>query len=85
MRAHHRDVAQKLFDAEPGDDGAPAHHAEQTEGPEEVQRTREITKQETNGDEIKKDAERARDAVMRKSALAVYVADGNFADGSAIP
>src|SRR5580700_7316390 len=51
----------------------------------EMQGTGKITQQKTNGDEIKDHAERTRDAVVRSPALAIYVADGHFADGSAIP
>jgi hypothetical protein len=57
-------VAQELFRAQPGYDGAAAEHAEQTKGPEKVQWTGKIAEQEANGDEIKDHAEGAGDAVV---------------------
>src|SRR5580658_2484159 len=78
-------MAQEFFDSQPGYYAAAPEEAEQTEGSEEMQRTGKIAEQEANGDEIKENAEGAGNAVMRSAALAVHIADGNFADGCAIP
>jgi len=50
-----------------------------------MQRARQVAQQETNGDQVKKHPEGARDAVVRNPALAVHVLDGHFADGSSMP
>src|SRR5438445_9597949 len=50
-----------------------------------MKRTSEILQQETDRDQVKKDAESAGNAVMRISALAVHIADGYFADRSTMP
>src|ERR1700678_2517111 len=78
-------MAQKFFRSQPRNNSAAAKHAEHTQGAKEMQRARKIAQQEANGDEIEENAEGAGDAVMRHAALAVYVADRNFANGSAIP
>src|SRR2546430_10660613 len=60
-------------------------NAKSADRTEKVQRTRKITKQKTNRDQVKKDAEGAPDAVVRNTALTVYILDRNFTDGRAMP
>src|ERR1700737_50947 len=78
-------MVQKLFNRQPAADARSGQNAEHTERAEEMQRTGQIARQETNGDEIKKDAESAGEPVMRNAALAVCVLDGHLADGSSMP
>jgi hypothetical protein len=85
VRSHDRDVAQELLRAQPQDNGAAPKHAGHAESSEEVQRTRKITQQKPNRQQIKKHAERPRDAVMRSPTFAVHVADGHFANRSPMP
>ena len=75
-------------DLEPGQeerDRAAEKNAERTEAAEEMQRPGHIFQQEPDGQEIKKDAKCAGDAVVALAALAVHIADRNFADAGAVP
>ncbi len=45
----------------------------------------QVLQQEADGDQVKKYAEGARDAVVRNSALAVHVANRHFADRRSVP
>src|SRR5581483_9359002 len=55
------------------------------DGPEEMQRARQVPEQEPDGQEIEEDAEGARDAVVRDAAFAVHVLDRNFTDRGTMP
>src|SRR5579863_735709 len=85
MNSHDWNVAQELLHSQPGHDGATAEHAKQAERTEEVQWAGKIPQQETNRDQIEDHAEGAGNAVVRGAALAVYVADGHFANRRAVP
>jgi len=82
---HDRNVAQKFFYAQPQDDSTAAEDTQHAEAAEKVQRARQITQQEADGQQIEKHAEGTCDAVVRNAALAVHVADGNFADRRTVP
>src|SRR5208283_2747385 len=78
-------VVHDLVENQPTGDSAPSQNAEHSQRAEEVQRARKIFKQEAYGDEVEKDAEGARDSVMRCAAFPVDVLDGNFDDRRAVP
>src|SRR5207302_9964681 len=50
-----------------------------------MQRARKILEQKADCNQVKKDAKRPRDAVVRGPAFSIDVLDGNLADGSAVP
>src|SRR5579872_178448 len=79
------DVAQEFLRSEPNHDSAAAEDAHHADAAEKVQRPREIAQQEADGQQIEEDAEGTRDAVVRNAALAVYVADRDFANRRAMP
>src|SRR5579872_34617 len=85
MLTHNRNVSQELLDPQPRHQRASTHHADHAKCSKKVQRPGEITQQETNRDQIEKDTERARDAVVRSPPLTVDIADRDLADRSAIP
>ncbi len=58
---------------QPGGEAGAGEHAERADGAEEVQRSRHVAEQETDGEQIEEDAEGAGDAVV---ALAVLRARG---------
>src|SRR5581483_10278792 len=74
-----------LFEDQPESDSRSRKDACGPERPKEMERTRKVAKQESDRNEIKEDAEGARDPVMGSAALAVDVPDWNFADRCAIP
>src|SRR5579884_4213481 len=85
MLAHQTNMPPKFLEQEPKSDPGPAHHAQHPQAAEEMQRPRQIAKQEANRDQIEENPDRAREPVVRRSPLAIDVADGNFANGSALP
>src|SRR5581483_4671634 len=82
---HYSGVIEKFLDEEPRRDPHTTENAQHADRAEEVKRAAEVFQQETNGDEIEEHAESSRDAVVRNTALTVYVADGNFADRRTVP
>jgi len=51
-------------DQEPGGHSCTDRHSQGSEGAEEVQRARHITKQKSDGEQVEEDAEGARDSVV---------------------
>ena len=78
MLGHDIGMVQKLIDQQPSRNAASAQNAQHSEGTKEVQRTRKISQQKANRNQVKKHAEGARDSVMRSSALAIDVANWDF-------
>src|SRR5581483_1117252 len=50
-----------------------------------MQRPRQVAQQKTNGNQVEKYPEGSRDSIVRYSALAVHVANGNFNDRGPMP
>src|ERR1039458_3348068 len=73
-----------LHPQQQGSHEAASHHAQQAKSAEEVKRTAHVLEQEADGQKVKEDAEGAADTVVAFAPLAIDVADGNLADGSAI-
>src|SRR3954467_2755705 len=82
---HYVRVTQKFFDEQPCRDTHAAEDSHHSHGAEKVQRTAQVLQQEADGDEIKKYAERARDAVVRYTAFTIDSANRHFTDRSAMP
>jgi len=82
---HYIGTMQKFLRQQPCADAASAEDAQHAHGSEEMQRACEVAEQEADRDQIEEDPESARDAIMRCTALAVHVADRDFADGRSIP
>jgi hypothetical protein len=78
-------VGNDLENEQPRGHAEASHHAERSDGPEEVQRARHITQQEADGEEVEEDAEGAGDAVVALAKLAGGIRDGNLADAGAVP
>ena len=85
MLRHDIRVAQELFRQQPSRNSRAGKNAQHAHGSEEVQRARQIAQQKADRNQVKKYAERARDAVVRIAPFAVHIADGHFADRSSVP
>src|SRR3981081_612099 len=78
-------MAQELFHAKQQSDDTAAKNTEHAKSAEEVQRPGKIAQQKANRQKIEEHAEGAGDAIMRYSALAVHISDGNFANRRPVP
>src|ERR1700731_2946966 len=78
-------VSQQFLKHQPARNRKAAQDTEHSHRAEEMQGPRKIAQQEANGDEVEEDSERARDAIVRKAALPVHVADRDLNDRSPMP
>src|SRR5581483_4491490 len=78
-------MVQELIQHQPAGNPCASKEAQHPDRSKEVQRPREITQKKADRDQIEKDTESARNAVMRGAPLPIDVANGNLADGRAVP
>src|SRR5664279_1293232 len=81
---HYVDVADEFFNDHPECNQESGDRTDGTETSKEVQRTRHVFEQETDGDQVEKYAEGAADPVMRLTMLAAHIANGYLTDGRAV-
>src|SRR5215472_17629819 len=78
-------MSDELLDAQPRHHATTRHDAHHPEAAKEMQRARQITQEETNGEEIEEYPEGPRNPVVRSPTFAVHILDRHFADGCAVP
>src|SRR5260370_22345005 len=83
--AHDRGMMDDLVKHQPKSDSQTADQRNHAYAAKQVQRTIHILQQEADSDQIKKNAEGARDAVVRRARGTHDILDGDLADGSAVP
>src|SRR5579859_736823 len=85
MHVHDVGVVYEVVEDQPEGDERSRKNAGCSEGAEEVQRARQVVKQETNRNQVKEDAEGSGYSVVRLSTLTIDVANGNLANRRSVP
>lgn len=85
MLDENRYAPENLLDREAHKDASAQENANQAWRPEKVERPSHVAHEEANGDDVKQDADRARNTVMRLAPWPDNVSYRNFDDSGAIP
>jgi hypothetical protein len=85
MLDHDVGMMQEFLHQQPARDSASAENTQHSQGSEKVQRTRQVSQQEANRNQVKEHAESARNSIVRSPTLAVNVTNWHFANRSSIP